>query len=207
MNRTLADTLNAFQGDFTVGTVTGRPDFGGAIHTEGSGSVPQEDFLEAMRKVASGVALVTTTVDGRPWGLTVSSFCSLTLEPPQVLVSLQTSTASCQRILQDERFGASILGEDQEELARLGAATGVAKFVDNYCEEVDVGTDSTCESPAVAGALCHLDCVLTQSIEICSHTVLVGLVTGAVVGDPEGERQPLLYADRQFARPQALQAE
>lgn len=193
--------LTALQGDFTVETVTGHVEAAGLVTAPPTrpAPVPEEHFIDAMRRLASGVVLVTTRVDGRPWGLTISSFCSLTLEPPQVLVSLQAETVSCRQILHDQHFGVSVLGADQAGLARVGAASGVAKFVDDYCSD-----SHTCHSPGAIDALCHLDCALTRAVGVGSHTILVGLVTGVAFGDPARARMPLVYVDRQFATPRAL---
>ncbi|MGH2970263.1 MAG: flavin reductase family protein, partial [Solirubrobacteraceae bacterium] len=56
-------------------------------------------FKAAMRVLAGGVVMVTTRVDGRPWGLTISSCCSLSAEPPQLLVSLGSQTVTCREVL------------------------------------------------------------------------------------------------------------
>lgn len=196
----------ALDGDFTVRPVTGHVEAAELTEDVNAIPVPGEHFLRAMRMLASGVVLVTTRVDGRPWGLTISSCTSLTLEPPQILVSLQSSTMSCRSILRHGGFGVSVLGEHQEELARVGAATGAAKFVDDYCSSAPGHGDVSSRSPAVIGALCHLDCGVARAMEISSHTVLAGLVTCMVV-DPRVETSsPLVYVDRRFARPEPLEA-
>ena len=51
-------------------------------------STPISDFADAMSTLASGVVLVTGWVGDRPWGMTVTSFASVSAEPPTVLVSL-----------------------------------------------------------------------------------------------------------------------
>lgn len=199
----------ALQGDFTVETVIGHVEEAGIVSEPATEAepVPEEHFLNAMRRLASGVALVTTRVDGRPWGLTISSFCSLTLTPPQVIISLGSETVSCKQILEQENFGVSVLGENQEELARVGAASGVAKFVDDYCADSVDRSEGTCETPAAKGALCHLDCTVVRTMTIASHTVIVGLVTGTVFSEPEPKREPLVYVDRMFCRPEPLPRE
>jgi flavin reductase (DIM6/NTAB) family NADH-FMN oxidoreductase RutF len=50
-------------------------------------------FREAMSFLASGVVVVTASIDGRPWGMTVSSACPVSVDPPTMLVSLNTRTA------------------------------------------------------------------------------------------------------------------
>ena len=78
-------------------------------------------FRDAMGQLATGVVMVTCYVDGRPWGLTVSACCSVSVSPPLLLVSLSKQTASAQAIADDGRFGVSILGEALIDVARFGS--------------------------------------------------------------------------------------
>jgi len=193
---TVATAEGALEGDFTVATVPGYietdelADFG-----EAPAGVAENVFKAAMRVLPSGVVMVTTRVGGRPWGLTISACCSLSAEPPQILVSLRSTTISAQEILQSERFGVSILAAEQKVLAERGSAVGVAKFIDEFCE-----TGGDCEtlgSPMISGALFHLDCAVAGTYEVSDHLLIVGLVVGAMASasDP---RPPLLYFDRRF---------
>ncbi|HZR95463.1 MAG TPA: flavin reductase family protein [Gaiellaceae bacterium] len=145
-----------------------------------------------MRALATGVVIVTVEVDGRLWGLTINSCCSLSASPPQVLISL-AHTASCRQPLLDSgRFGLSVLAEGQRELAELGAVPGGPKHVDVFAERLDDG-------PAmIAGALAHLDCTVSKSFEVSDHTIVIGVVREAVAN--VAENAPLLYYDRAFHR-------
>jgi flavin reductase (DIM6/NTAB) family NADH-FMN oxidoreductase RutF len=152
-------------------------------------------FLDAMRMLPAGVVMVTVSVDGRPWGLTVSSCTSLTADPPQILVSLGTRTVTCRQILEGGDFGVSVLAADQLAVAALGAATGVAKFVDDYCDEHEEGP----ASPRLRGAVYHLDCRSVAAHEHADHTIVVGAVARAFAR-PDGPGEPLIYFDRAFRR-------
>ena len=66
-------------------------------------------FRQAMRKLPGGVVMVTTRVGGRPWGLTISSCCSMTAEPPQILISLESARPAVSRCWR-RCFGVGILG-------------------------------------------------------------------------------------------------
>src|SRR5690348_2681388 len=102
-------------GDFTVHEVAGYLEPNDTLAPPGA-PVEGEVFKLAMRALAAGVVIVTTRLDGRPWGLTISSCCSLSLEPPQLVVGLRSDTVSCQQILASGRFGVSILAADQKAL-------------------------------------------------------------------------------------------
>ena len=123
--------------------------------------MPAPEFAEAMSTLASGVVLVTCRVGGRPWGLTVTAFTSVSADPPLVLVSLRSSTTSTDAIKASGRFGVSILAEGQEAVANHGSRPGAPKFY---------FVDRTSPSPV---ALAHLDCELHEAIDVADHTLLL----------------------------------
>jgi flavin reductase ActVB len=153
--------------------------------------------------------MVTSRVDGRPWGLTISACCSVSADPPLVLISLGVRTSSRISIIESRNFGLSLLGTHHKPLAEVGARVGAPKFIDGFLEGHGPG-DCFAESqappglrsPMVDGALAHLDCALRQSFEVSDHTLLVGEVERAIVSvDPsETPAEPLLYFDRAFRR-------
>jgi flavin reductase (DIM6/NTAB) family NADH-FMN oxidoreductase RutF/predicted ester cyclase len=157
-------------------------------------AVAPEGFRRAMRLLAGGVAVVTTVVENRPWGLTVSACCSLTADPPQVLVSLHSRTTSCQAILQSGLFGVDLLGSNQVDVARICSAAGQPKFID---ELVDPASERA-RSPVIAGALGHLDCKLTDAHGVGDHLLLIGLVQETLSPRIHEEIAPLVYYERAF---------
>jgi flavin reductase (DIM6/NTAB) family NADH-FMN oxidoreductase RutF len=79
----------------------------------------QRFFRSALGRFATGVTIVTTeTADGRPWGLTVSSFNSVSLDPPMVLWSLANTASALPHFLQAERYVIHVLAASQLPLAR-----------------------------------------------------------------------------------------
>lgn len=187
----------ALDGDFTVQTVAGylgRDEV--LLYTDRQHEVVDEEaFKAAMRGLAAGIVMVTTRHEGRPWGLTISSCCSLSLRPPQVLVSLRASTVSCREILRANFFGVSILSRKHRWLAEYGSAPGRPKFLDGLCER---GSPASAESPAIVGALSHLDCTLRAAYPVSDHIVLVGRVRRAFSPAGGAAEQPLVYFDRRF---------
>jgi flavin reductase (DIM6/NTAB) family NADH-FMN oxidoreductase RutF len=152
-----------------------------------SASIP--DFVEAMSALASGVVLVTCRVGDRPWGTTVTAFASGSADPPTVLVSLAATATGARAIEATGAFGVSILAADQIPVARHGSAPGAPKFLEPFAD----GARSA--APAVAGALAHLDCELTESLDVADHVLLVGRVRAArsLHAGP-----PLLYHRRAY---------
>ncbi|MFS3126801.1 flavin reductase family protein [Nocardioides sp. Bht2] len=84
-------------------------------------------FRDACGQFPTGVTAVTAvTADGRVAALTVNSFTSVSLEPAQVLFCLATSSSSYDILLAAERIAVHILSEDQEEVARRFATSGLS---------------------------------------------------------------------------------
>jgi flavin reductase ActVB len=157
-------------------------------------AVDRDAFKAAMRVLASGVVMVTARTNGELYGLTVSACCSISVAPPQVLISL-AETASClPAVLDTRRFGLSILRAEQKPLAELGAVPGGPKAVKAFSESSDGRVT------AIAGALAHLDCSVARVFRVSDHVLIVGNVEHAISG-PAGELDdpgPLLYFNRTF---------
>jgi flavin reductase (DIM6/NTAB) family NADH-FMN oxidoreductase RutF len=156
-----------------------------------SPTVAATEFADAMSTLASGVVLVTGRVADRPWGTTVTAFASVSAAPPTVLVSLLSRLASADAIAIARGFGVSILSRDQLDVAEYGAARGATKFLDSLIEPCDRAS----ASPAIAGALAHLDCDLVETVDVADHTVFLGRVR-AVRRRRHGA--PLLYYGRGY---------
>jgi flavin reductase (DIM6/NTAB) family NADH-FMN oxidoreductase RutF len=151
-----------------------------------------DDFKEAMRALGTGVGIVTVQLDdGQVWGLTINSFCSVSTEPPQLLVSLAHGASCREPVLRRRRFGLSILGTQHRKLAELGAVPGGPKRIDMFCERR--GEDGPV---IVAGALASFDCAVSQTFEVSDHTLVIGRVEQVIVG--QDFSSPLLYHDRAF---------
>lgn len=146
-----------------------------------------------MRSLASAVVMVTVSVDGRPWGLTISSCRWLATTPPRIVMSLGSRTVTCRQILAGGQFGVAVLGAPHDELAARGAASGAAKFVDEYCEECNSGGP-----PRVRGAIHHLDCRLLDAHTHGDHTVIVASVEKSYAHEQDGAADPLIYFDRSY---------
>ena len=159
---------------------------------EPSASVDPEAFKAAMRVLAGGVVMVTARAGERLWGLTISACCSISADPPRVLISL-ANTASClPAVLDTGRFGLSILRAGQRPLAELGAVPGGRKEVDAFTESPDG------ETTMIAGALAHLDCAVDRTFRVADHTLVVGSVEHAVTAANLDDPGPLVYFNRTF---------
>ena len=154
-------------------------------------------FKSALRRWASGVSVVTTRRRGGIHGITVSSFCSLSLEPPLVLVCIGRAARSHTLILKERCFGVNILRSDQAALAELAAGRSGGRGA--WLEGVSYRTQVT-GAPLLRDCLAWLDCALVERLDGGDHSIFIGRVEAA------GQRTglPLLWwgSDyRSLARP------
>ncbi|MCC6959864.1 MAG: flavin reductase family protein [Dehalococcoidia bacterium] len=156
-------------------------------------AVSAEDFKGALGSWASGVTVVTTRLDEEVYGITVSSFSSLSMEPRLILVSLQDSNHLPHMIKKSRRFGVSILAMGQDDVSAYFSTSGrnpSATFDDPVRAEV-----MTTGSPLISGALAHIDCELEQALPGGDHTIAIGRVVGASFN---AEKLPLMYFRRAY---------
>ena len=145
-------------------------------------------FLEAMGRLASGVAVITSRrEDGKPCGLAATSVASYSAHPPSLLASIAHVSRCHPALVAGERFGVHILRTDEVELARLFAGKGEDKFAG-----LDWRWDG--EVPELTGTLAYLRCRRAASFERYDHTILIGDLEEGRLGDGE----PLLYARRRM---------
>lgn len=154
--------------------------------------VNPDDFKGAMGSWAAGVTVVTTRVDGHVYGITASSFSSLSVEPLLVLVCIATSNKLAAMVQQTKSFAISILAEGQEDVSGYFAKSGrepVEAFPGITTRDWHTG------NPIIDGAIAHLDCELHETLPGGDHIIAVGRVVGAAF-DPE--KRPLLYFRRGY---------
>ena len=121
-------------------------------------SISKEEFRRALSRFASGVTVVTTKdADGKLYGITVSAFCSVSLEPPLVLVCIERTTASHHALAASKHFVVNILRENQQNLSNHFASPSDDKFTG---VEFRAGIE---EIPVLTGALANLECRLRNS--------------------------------------------
>jgi flavin reductase (DIM6/NTAB) family NADH-FMN oxidoreductase RutF len=149
-------------------------------------------FKNVLSRFASGVTVVTTTVDGEPHGLTVSAFCSVSMEPPRILVCLGNGTDSKPRIERAGAFAVHILGQDHARLALRFAK--MLPDVTELFDGVDYTTAAT-GSPILSQCLGWLDCKVDAAYPVGDHTIFIGAVEAMQVAEPGA---PVLYYDRAF---------
>lgn len=147
--------------------------------------VNKDEFRAALGRFASGVTVVTTfdEKENRPLGITVSAFCSVSLAPPLVLISIEKGAYVHDYIKAFGAFAANILTENQEKLSNLFASRETDKFANvSY-------TMSDGNLPLLNEVLVNMECKIVHAYEGGDHTIFVGEVMSVKVSD----ENPLLY--------------
>jgi flavin reductase (DIM6/NTAB) family NADH-FMN oxidoreductase RutF len=155
-------------------------------------TIDPDQLRNAMRQWATGVAVVTSTHAGIAHGMTVSSFTSVSLTPPQVLISLAQSTRTHQLVKESRCFGVTLLAQDQQEISD--------RFAGRMTDEQDrlAGLETfTLETgaPLLTNGLAQFDCHVIATFTSGTHTLFIGAVLAA---QSQGNLQPLLYYDRGY---------
>ena len=151
-------------------------------------------FRETMRRTASGVAILTTDGAAGRAGLTVSTLCSLSMEPPSVVACVHRDNRALETILANGVFAANVLAEDQEIVAKAFAGL-IPQMRDDRFASGQWHHLAT-SAPVLQGALAAFDCKTASTFDFGTHRILIGEVieVASTAGDP------LLFADRNFRR-------
>ena len=151
-----------------------------------------EQLRHSMRAWSSGVTVVTAAHAGEQHGMTVSSFTSVSLEPPLIIISLHTDSRTHRLISAAGAFAVSILSAEQIEISDRFA--GRIADNDDRFDGLETETFVT-GAPAIKSALGRLDCRITQAIPAGMNTIFLAEVVAAH-GEVEG--QPLVYHNRKY---------
>lgn len=140
-------------------------------------------FRHAMRRVPTGVTVVTTLKDGEPRGITVNAFSSVSLEPPSLLICINREARSYLFISSSRVFCVNVLAGDQRVLAEHFSG----RVRDRQFAEIGYSVDAT-GAPVLDGAIAHFDCELALEHHFGSHSILIGhvLSCSARPGSPLG---------------------
>jgi flavin reductase (DIM6/NTAB) family NADH-FMN oxidoreductase RutF len=153
--------------------------------------VAPDDFRRVLGHFATGVTILTTVdSEARPTGLTVSAFCSVSLDPPQVLVCVDHKSQSYPALRDGTCFAVNILGTEHEGVSRRFATTRLDKFDGVPFTVGSLGV------PLIDGALAQLECRTVSRHVEGDHTILVGRVEEA----RNGAGEPLLYYRGKYGR-------
>jgi flavin reductase (DIM6/NTAB) family NADH-FMN oxidoreductase RutF len=127
-------------------------------------------FRHVLGHFATGVAVITAAAPSGPVGMAVSSFTSVSLEPPLVAFLPDKSSTSWPKIRSAGAFCVNILSVGQEELCAQFARKGIDKFAGVAWRSAPSG------APILEGGMAWIDCELTQTFESGDHFIAIGRV-------------------------------
>lgn len=151
-------------------------------------------FRQAMGYFATGVTLVTTwTPEQTPYGVTVNSFTSVSLDPLLVLVCLDNELSALSSFKRVGKFGVSILSEHQKDLSIHFSTRGTDRSRGLY----EIGPLGM---PLAKDALATLECRLERLYPAGDHTILLGRVETVCLNKNARNPRPLLFFRGRYGR-------
>ncbi|WP_371275526.1 flavin reductase [Zhengella sp.] len=155
--------------------------------------VDGQAYRDAMARFAGQVHLITSDGPAGRRGTTVIAACSVSDDPPTVLVCLNRHNPNNQTIFDNGVFALNTLAQPHQALSQAFAGLGGM----NQDERFSLGEWSTLStgSPVLKGAMAVFDCVVEEARDFATHRVLFGKVTGLATGD---SLDPLIYFNRSY---------
>jgi flavin reductase (DIM6/NTAB) family NADH-FMN oxidoreductase RutF len=150
-------------------------------------SIDSQKFRAVMSRFATGVTVVTTRAGDEIHGLTVNAFCSVSLEPPLVLVCIDKQTSAHATIEKAGNFAVNLLAADQEDLARRFATPHLPpeqRFKGIAYDRKATG------APVFEHSIGFVDCEIVAAYPGGDHTIFVGSVLAL---EEKNSRDPLMY--------------
>lgn len=144
-----------------------------------------------MGRFATGVTVVTTTKEGKHGGLTANAVCSLSLDPPLVLVAVDKKAGSHAELLEHRCYAVNILSAAQEEISQRFAKSGPKDFSGLEWKAAVTG------APILAGTLGYVDCRVVDVLRGGDHDIFIGEI---VAGEFFDDREPLLYFSGRYRK-------
>ncbi len=135
--------------------------------------VNDQEFKDALKLWASGVTVVTAQTESLGLkGMTATSFSSVSMDPPQILVCINKSADTGDAVLEGKSFAINILRADQQEISNqfAGGASQEQRFANVNWHEGETG------SPVIDDALATIECTVVDQVLAGTHWVVIGEV-------------------------------
>jgi flavin reductase (DIM6/NTAB) family NADH-FMN oxidoreductase RutF len=153
-----------------------------------------QKLRQAMRAWSSGVTVVTAAHEGEGHGMTVNSFTSVALEPPSIIVALQTGSRTQELVSKADAFAVTILAEDQEDLSDRFAG----RVPDEEDRLAGLETETLVTgAPLLKGGLSYFDCRVIQTIPLGASTLFLAEVVAVQNNEVDS---PLIYHNREYRK-------
>jgi flavin reductase (DIM6/NTAB) family NADH-FMN oxidoreductase RutF len=164
-------------------------------------TIDVESFKLGMRRLASGVCLITTIdTDGAARGMTATAVCSVSAAPPTLLCCINRRNATYDAICRSAVFAVNVLSLADRPLADLFATPAAAesKFAAGHWRRDEHGV------PLLVSALAAFGCRLDKTVVAGSHEIFFGEIQSIALG--AAEATSLLYSHGSYGAFESLVA-
>lgn len=134
-------------------------------------------FRDAMGKFATGITIVTVDGGQAPSGMTVNAFMSVSLQPKLIAVSIDYSASMYEQLYSKNKFGVSILSEQQKEYAQV--------FARQKRETEPIHYQQLDGVSVIADALASFSCTVKKKVPAGDHLIYIAEVTDLIINDGE----------------------
>lgn len=152
-----------------------------------------DKFKLGMRSLAGGVTAVTTSHEGKNYGLTATAVCSVSMNPPRLLACVNCNGETYAAIQQSRKICVNFLSTEHQELAKRFAGMSELDGKDRFVESD--WTYGVTGAPVLKGAVASFDCIVPAIIDTGSHGIVLGDIQ-SIENNPTST--PLLYFDAKF---------
>ncbi|GAA0500711.1 flavin reductase family protein [Salinibacillus aidingensis] len=144
------------------------------------------EYRKAMGKFATGITVVTGEFDGAFQGMTVNAFMSVSLDPRLITISIDERASMYEKLQSHDRFGVSVLSEDQQPFSMI--------FAKQMEQDRDIPYEYRDGVPVIKDSLVTLSCKIENKVKAGDHMLLIAEVTDVQV--KEGD--PLLFFNSEY---------
>jgi len=162
-------------------------------------TIDAKTFRAVMSRFATGVTVVTTCNGPRRFGITVNAFCSVSLDPPLVLICIERTSRVRDILRATGVFAVNFLSEGQQELSVCFASNSDERYGD-FCHAAS-HVEAT-GAPVLDGTLGFVDCRVVNVFPGGDHDIFIGQVEALGTSDAPGTSpdRPLLYYHSRYHR-------
>lgn len=148
------------------------------------------DFRKAMRHLTAAVNIITAHKDGIDFGITATAVCSVTADPPSILVCVNKSTSTHDAIAHSGVYAVSLLSSDDVAVSNaFGDTTRTDRF------ELGKWRRNEQSVLELETAVVNFDCRVTAQVPAGSHSIFVGQIENVTVN---AEKDTLIFGGGKY---------
>jgi len=138
-------------------------------------------FRDTVGKFATGITIVSIDYHGEILGMTVNAFMSVSLEPKLIAISIDEKASMYNKLQETQKFGLSILAEDQKEISMI--------YAKQMEKDREISYSMLDDIPVISDSIATLSCHVKDTAKAGDHMILIAEVTDLTVK----EKEPILF--------------